>query len=66
MPVSPAMGPNDIQDLERWSNWRNGSTNYATGLADEVRPVVTCQNWTNNTEQASEQTSSAATGSWSV
>lgn len=59
MPVT-AMGPNGIKIWSAGPLGRNESTNYATGLSlTKSGLVMTCQNWTNNTEQASQQTQAA-------
>ena len=55
-----AVGPNGIKIWSAGPIGRNESTNYATGLSlTKSGQVMTCQNWTNNTEQASQQTQAA-------
>lgn len=59
LPVA-AMGPNGIKIWSAGPAGRNESTNYATGLSlTSSGRVMTCQNWTNNTEQAIDQTQAA-------
>lgn len=59
MPVT-AFGSNGIKIWSAGPTGRNESTNYATGLAlMKSGQVMTCQNWTNNTEQASQQAQAA-------
>lgn len=55
-----AMGPNGIKVWSAGPTDRSASTNYATGLSlTKTGNVLTCQNWTNNTEQAVDQTQAA-------
>lgn len=54
------MGPNGIKIWTAGPEGRNMSTNYATSVAlTSAGQVLTCQNWTNNTEEASTQTQAA-------
>lgn len=54
------MGPNGIKIWTAGPEGRSMSTNYATSVAlTSAGQVLTCQNWTNNTEEASTQTQAA-------
>lgn len=53
-------GTNGIRTWTAGPNGRSRSTNYATGLVlDRSGNLATCQNWTNNTEEASTQVQAA-------
>lgn len=54
------MGTNGIKVWTAGPEGRSMSTNYATAVAlTTAGQVLTCQNWTNNTEEASTQTQAA-------
>lgn len=54
------MGTNGIKIWTAGPEGRSMSTNYATSVAlTPAGQVLTCQNWTNNTEEASTQTQAA-------
>lgn len=54
------MGSNGVKIWTAGPEGRSMSTNYATAVAlTSTGQVLTCQNWTNNTEEASAQTQAA-------